>query len=69
MPPSEFEPTISAHERPLAYALDRAVTRSDISHYVVEAICKLQIDPNKAIMTTTWASMKLKTQDRVKCLS
>ena len=26
MPPSEFEPTISAGERPQAYALDRATT-------------------------------------------
>jgi hypothetical protein len=29
MPPVEFEPTISAGERPRTYALDRAATGTD----------------------------------------
>jgi len=31
MPPEEFEPTISAGERPQTYALDRAATGTGIS--------------------------------------
>jgi len=30
MPPVEFEPKISADERPQTYALDRAATETDI---------------------------------------
>ena len=32
MHPVEFEPTISAGERPQTYALDRAATGTDINH-------------------------------------
>jgi hypothetical protein len=37
MPPVEFEPRISADERPKTYALDRAATAT--GHYYVE-VCK-----------------------------
>jgi len=33
MPPVEFEPTISADERPQTYALDRAATGTGSSTY------------------------------------
>ena len=36
MPPVEFEPTISAGERPQTHALDRAVTGTGITWDIVE---------------------------------
>jgi len=33
MPPAEFEPTISAGERPQTYALDRAATTTGVYIY------------------------------------
>ena len=38
MPPVEFEPTISADERPQTYALDRAATGTDISSPLIPNI-------------------------------
>ena len=37
MPPVGFEPTISAGERPKAYALDRAATGTGNSHVITES--------------------------------
>ena len=50
MPPVEFEPTISAGERPQTYALDRAATGTGIS--LSFTYCKFGATPWIEISTT-----------------
>jgi len=59
MPPAEFQPTISAGERPQTYALDRAATGTGISKYVrilICAMCLLRVtrvwEPKETISST-----------------
>ena len=40
MPPVEFEPTISAGERPKTYALDRAATGTGLINIVFSLIVR-----------------------------
>ena len=47
MPPVEFEPTISAGERPQNYALDRAATGTGIYSYYSFKITHLIVLDNK----------------------
>ena len=39
MPPTGFEPTISAGDRPQTYALDRAATGTGILHTILHILC------------------------------
>ena len=60
MPPVEFEPTISADERPQTYALDRAATgtgnmRSYMDKNVIDKISYRSDIPNGKIpVTRSW---------------
>ena len=62
MPPVGFEPTISAGERPQAYASDRAATATGIIVYYIYVLFR---ETHKLNLTFTWTVLQKKIEGQL----